>query len=327
MKLSLKIPQSIFEEIMYYVDESTGEVSGFGTLSYKDGLFQVEKVVLCEQKNRATETEMDAADIAKAMYLLKDEPHEMKWWWHSHVNMGVFWSGTDKTAMKELAEHGWFLSTVFNKKREMKTCLTFNQGQFGLFDMDDLETDVVHPSASKEVVEAWKANLKAKAKDEPEVRSYGPSPRYWEDDKLDDPGYKDLPLWQREKRTKKKNKSWKEKDATQDIPPMTFDDVWEAGDTFNLGEGFEGVDIERGNINGIPGVWVGNEWMTEDDFVALYVKANFPDEYALWLEDMAAIESIGKTKAPKLIQDTKPSDFGGDAEMEAMRLNGYSEMQ
>ena len=35
--------------------------------------------------------------------------------------MSVFWSGTDMDTIKKLGEGGWFLSTVFNKKHEMRS--------------------------------------------------------------------------------------------------------------------------------------------------------------------------------------------------------------
>lgn len=154
MKYKLTLPPLVYKEIMHYVDKAVGEISGLGTLAYDGaGNFEVKKVWLCEQENSASTTDLKPESVAKLMFEARDEPFELRFWWHSHVNMGVFWSGTDKDTMVELAERGWFLSTVFNKKREMKTCLTFNS-QFGIMRIDDIET-VIEMQVEESVMAEW----------------------------------------------------------------------------------------------------------------------------------------------------------------------------
>jgi len=41
-------------------------------------------------------------------------------WWHSHANMGAFWSGTDTNTMKEYASGQWSMFLVVNVKGEYK---------------------------------------------------------------------------------------------------------------------------------------------------------------------------------------------------------------
>jgi hypothetical protein len=55
------------------------------------------------------------------MFQLKDSPGDLRWWWHSHVDMDVFWSGTDMGTLKQLGMGGWFAATVFNQKNEMRS--------------------------------------------------------------------------------------------------------------------------------------------------------------------------------------------------------------
>jgi hypothetical protein len=43
---------------------------------------------------------------------------KLKLWWHSHANMGVFWSTTDENTIK-LFDNGWMISLVGNKKGEI----------------------------------------------------------------------------------------------------------------------------------------------------------------------------------------------------------------
>ncbi len=153
---------------MFYVDESDVEISGLGTCSFNDstGIFKVEKIVLCHQENAATTTDLDPKSVAKAMYELRNEPSQLKFWWHSHVNMGVFWSGTDSATMLELAEHGWFMSTVFNKKRELLSCLTFPT-EFGPFEVNQMETEITEKAPVIEPPEhaVWRASMKERCKE------------------------------------------------------------------------------------------------------------------------------------------------------------------
>ena len=46
-------------------------------------------------------------------------PESLKLWWHSHVNAGCFWSGTDEATIERFS-NGWMLSIVGNKLGEYK---------------------------------------------------------------------------------------------------------------------------------------------------------------------------------------------------------------
>jgi len=122
MKMKVLIDPVAQAKIDFWIDKAVGEVSGLGNVEQlDDGTLYVNDVILLEQQNHATETEIDDAAVSKAMFDLKDAPGTLNFWWHSHVNMGVFWSGTDTDTMQQLGKNGWFLSTVFNKKGESRT--------------------------------------------------------------------------------------------------------------------------------------------------------------------------------------------------------------
>jgi len=149
------ISQTAYDKIMYYVDKCPKEISGLGVVENFDGVLTVTDIILLKQECTATETDLDADAIATAEY----EHHksgkagELRFWWHSHVNMGVFWSGTDKTAMKELSEHGWFIHGVFNKKGEVRCAYTANKPLKIFVDDIDLEIDdTIYPN---ENIEGW----------------------------------------------------------------------------------------------------------------------------------------------------------------------------
>ncbi len=162
---TLYIPRKIYLKLMHWVDKSDFEVSWIGTLTYnkETNQFVVQEIFLLEQVNEKAETEIKAADLCDLLYDTRNEVGDLRWWGHSHVKMGVFWSGTDRKTMKELSQDGWFLSTVFNQKREMKTAFT-QGGEMPLM-VDDIPTYIYDP-VSKEEKEEWddlyKKNVKNK---------------------------------------------------------------------------------------------------------------------------------------------------------------------
>lgn len=162
MKPTLIIDQEVYNEIMFYVNRSEFEVSGMGKVVVEPGgILRVVSQFMLPQKNRTTHTQVEPEDINKLLYQLGESP---RFWWHSHVKMGVFWSGEDMSTIKENAgPEGWFINTVFNQKREMKTAyyaakgIYTPYGNYPLFH-DDCPTEIRSP---KELEEIWAANYEA----------------------------------------------------------------------------------------------------------------------------------------------------------------------
>lgn len=142
--IKVEIDRETYEKIMYWVDRASGEVSGLGKVEMVDGIFRVTSAVILKQKNTGVTTELDAASVSKAMFELKDEPGHLNFWWHSHVDMDVFWSGTDIQTIHELGKHGWFLATVFNKRREMRSAY-YQKGNNFMPEIlvDKINTDII----------------------------------------------------------------------------------------------------------------------------------------------------------------------------------------
>lgn len=129
----LEIPDDVFQKIMWWINKSELEVSGFGHLDYdeKSRLFTVRDAIILKQKVAQASTEIDPSALAKAIYETRNEPNALKWHWHSHVNMNVFWSGDDRELIRSLAHQGWILATVFNKRHEMRTAFSEVTTVFG----------------------------------------------------------------------------------------------------------------------------------------------------------------------------------------------------
>lgn len=159
----LEEPKIVFDriahsKIQYWVDKCDDEISGLGkVVREEDGSFLVKEVMLFPQENTGGSTEIDGKALAKAMFELKDAPGELNFWWHSHVNMAVFWSKTDSDTIKQLGERGYFLASVFNKKGHQRNAIyatmPVGDGKMGLF-VDDIEHEVVN-FVSKDIIKQW----------------------------------------------------------------------------------------------------------------------------------------------------------------------------
>jgi hypothetical protein len=111
------------KRIKYYTQAADGEVSGLGTvIKDEKGRHVVNKVFLLEQESSGADTELDTEAISKLMtdMMAKNEdPALLKFWWHSHANMGVFWSGTDDSCAETLSKEFAF-SLVVNKAGDLR---------------------------------------------------------------------------------------------------------------------------------------------------------------------------------------------------------------
>lgn len=142
-KPEVVITELAYKKIMHWVDISPIEVSGLGKVIFEDNQFIITDAFLVKQKNTESSTEMDGASIAKLMYETKDIPGHLNFWWHSHVNMGAFWSGTDYQTIQDLSANGFLVATVFNKKRDMRSAIRYKSTEImpDLF-LDEISTRV-----------------------------------------------------------------------------------------------------------------------------------------------------------------------------------------
>jgi len=113
------------KKIKYWTEAATGEVSGLGIVEEENGKTVVREVFILDQEASGSETELKPEAVAKLMTDLMQEgkdPGKLKFWWHSHVDMGCFWSGTDDECAETLSNEFAF-STVVNKRGESRTRL------------------------------------------------------------------------------------------------------------------------------------------------------------------------------------------------------------
>ena len=140
------IHQSAYDKIMYLVNKTDFEISGLGKVKVIDGIPTVYDIILLEQENTRGDTEISAEAICNAEFdhIQSGDEGELKFWWHSHANMQVFWSQTDHDAINQLTETGWFIHGVFNKRSEVKCAYSQNFPVMAF--IDDLELEILDDS-------------------------------------------------------------------------------------------------------------------------------------------------------------------------------------
>jgi hypothetical protein len=153
--MKITIPFKINEQIQFFVDKSDVECSGLGKVVTTPDGYAVTEIVLLKQENTATHTEIDAAAVGKALFELRNSQGGMYFWWHSHVDMGVFWSKTDRDTIEEIGRNGLCVAVVFNKKKEKRGAVYLKGGELSpnLY-FDDVTVTIEEPA---EVIAARKA--------------------------------------------------------------------------------------------------------------------------------------------------------------------------
>jgi len=164
---TVSIDNLVYQKIMHWIDKSTVEVSGLGKLTIdKDTkVIKITSAILIKQENTGSSTELDGASIAKAMYELRNDEGHLNFWWHSHVNMDVFWSVTDLDTIRQIGDQGFVVATVFNKRREMLSAFYRKADEiFPETFLNDLETILIDSSIPQSTIDEWNKDFDEKCK-------------------------------------------------------------------------------------------------------------------------------------------------------------------
>ena len=165
--MKIIISKEAYAKVYHWIRKADFEVSGFGRvlrIRNDDGTdtFKVISAHLLKQSGGAAHTDIDEEALAKLMYTSRDEEGELKWWWHSHVNMPVFWSSTDTGTIESMGVNGWILATVFNKRNESRSALCYRtESEFGYnHELVDQVDFTVEPDETHDTT-AWDAEFNA----------------------------------------------------------------------------------------------------------------------------------------------------------------------
>jgi len=100
------------------------EVGWLGTVDKIGGDYLITEVFLLEQEVSGVTTDIESDAVANLAVELESrgiDSSKLRYWGHSHVNMGVSPSGTDENQTNEYIEHcDFFIRGIYNKKMEAK---------------------------------------------------------------------------------------------------------------------------------------------------------------------------------------------------------------
>lgn len=111
LNIIVELPLNLYGQLLAYTRAVDFEISGLGSASYKDGVYRINELCLVEQKGGQAHTKLDPTSISKLMVqrIKQKNMAPLNVWWHSHVNLGTFWSRTDEDTAKELARNKPFM--------------------------------------------------------------------------------------------------------------------------------------------------------------------------------------------------------------------------
>jgi hypothetical protein len=118
----ISITSEVYRKINAFADLCDNEISALGSVNIVDNTIVIDDIFLFEQVVTASSTDLSTKDISEFLcdYINKGkDPSTLKFWWHSHVNMGVFWSATDNSTIDRFSSD-WMISMVSNKRNEFK---------------------------------------------------------------------------------------------------------------------------------------------------------------------------------------------------------------
>ena len=122
--VKLIIPLATYRKIMAYTTLSDIEISGFAEVEYSEprNAFIAGEVYLIKQNCTGTGTHMEEEDVSRfELERIKAGAKQLpRIWWHSHVNMGAFFSGIDEDTLKNRQNDTFAIALVVNKRKEMK---------------------------------------------------------------------------------------------------------------------------------------------------------------------------------------------------------------
>jgi hypothetical protein len=184
--MKIYIPRDIYQQIMHWINKTDKEISGYGKIQWADdkSYCWVSSVYILDKGGSSVTTEISTKAYAKIVERTYKLDGDLNFWWHSHVNMAVFWSGTDKSTIQEIGAHGYCVATVFNKKNEMRSAICYKSSSLvgeSVEFKDEVPTEIYDPEPSAEQLAVWDSEFN-EAESSEQVRSasqsYSPNKRW-----------------------------------------------------------------------------------------------------------------------------------------------------
>lgn len=118
----ITMKDQVYRKILAYADLCSNEISALGSVQIENNKIMIDDIHLFEQIVSGASTVMSQKDISQFLcdYIKNGkDPSALKFWWHSHVHMQAFWSGTDTDTINNFSSD-WMISMVSNKQGDFK---------------------------------------------------------------------------------------------------------------------------------------------------------------------------------------------------------------
>jgi len=117
----IRIQSHALDRLLLYAQRCPVEIGGLGTVvADADGLL-ITDVFLLAQRVSASDTELDTEalfDFLARHVTEGGDPAQVRLWWHSHADMDVVWSETDRATIRSLPGEFW-VALLVNRRGEM----------------------------------------------------------------------------------------------------------------------------------------------------------------------------------------------------------------
>ena len=117
----IRIRSHALDRLLLYARRCPVEIGGLGTVAADaDGLL-ITDVFLLAQKVSASDTELDTEalfDFLARHVAEGGNPAQVRLWWHSHADMDVAWSETDRATIRSLPGDFW-VALLVNRRGEV----------------------------------------------------------------------------------------------------------------------------------------------------------------------------------------------------------------
>lgn len=157
------------QDMWYIVEQASQEVGWLGTVQQNGNDLLIDEIFLFEQRAHGTTCEISTDGLAAwAQEMLETRPdaddviNRLRFWGHSHVNMGTSPSGQDESQMSIFADScsDFFIRAIANKSGRLEfTLFLYEKG----LAIKDCPWSVSAP-ADEERREKWKKELEEKVK-------------------------------------------------------------------------------------------------------------------------------------------------------------------
>lgn len=142
--MKILFSKSAWDDVNEIVRIADKEVGMMGAVEYlpTSQTYYIHKIFLPKQEVSSVTTDLDAtamAELEHEVFVLQQNEKlpmnvNLNAWIHSHVNMDVMWSGTDKDTIKEMAHYntnreGLCVAVVINKKGDTRGAVCYNSGR------------------------------------------------------------------------------------------------------------------------------------------------------------------------------------------------------